>query len=207
MLRDVDNSLAGWLVGYLPAGTEIVFDAPGSREPARPMLGLYLHEVREEGEVTPSDWSDVRGDDGVLIGRLPPQRRYRLTYLATAWAGHPLDEHEMLGRILAGCAAHNTIPAQFLSGSLVDLGQAVMVRCAPFDRSCDPRELWAAWRTPPRTALEISVLSPMPVSLFTDLPLPARSVSLTSSRPPNGAPGFENRNAWPPPRGRIGISE
>ena len=202
MLRDVDTSLSAWLAGYLPAGVGIVYDPPVGRSGTEPLLALYLHEVREEGEVTPADWSGLRGDDGRLVGRLPPQRRYRLTYIVTAWAGGPLDEHELLGRVIGGCALHHAIPAESLQGCLVDLGQAVMVRCAPFDKGCDPRELWAAWRIAPRTSLELSVLVPLPVALLTDLPVPPRSVALGSSRPPGGAPGFD-----PARQARAGISE
>jgi Pvc16 N-terminal domain len=209
VLRDVDTSLAGWLSGYLPLETEIVYDTPVGRDPLRPALGLYLHEVREEGEVTPADWSEIRGENGLMLGRLPPQRRYRLTYLVTAWAASPLDEHELLGRVLAGCAAHYTIPSEHVTGVLAETSQALMVRCAPFDRACDPRELWAAWRIPPRTALELSVLVPMPVAMLTDIPLPPRKMAVSSSRPPEGERGFTPPPAteWPPPRRRLGISE
>jgi hypothetical protein len=208
VLRDVDLSLSGWLSGYLPPGTQIVHDTPVGRDPSDPALGLYLHEVREEGEVTPADWSAIRGDDGMMVGRLPPQRRYRMTYLVTAWAADPLDEHEILGRVLAGCAGHYFVPTEHVTGVLADAGQALMVRCAPFDRACDPRELWAAWRIPPRTALEITVLAPMPVALLTDIPLPPRKLAVSSSRPPEGASGFapDPATAWPPQR-RLGISE
>lgn len=193
VLRDVDTSLWNWLAGFLPDGAAVAFDAPTERSGTDPVLGLYLHDVREEGEVTPADWSNVHGDNGHLVGRLPPQRRYRLTYLVTAWAGNALDEHEILGSVLAGCARHHIVPPESLHGSMADLGQPVMVRCAPLDRRCDPKDLWAAWRVPPRTALELSVLAPMPVSLLSDLPTPPRSVSLSSTRPPGGAQGFPDR--------------
>ncbi|MGH8574430.1 MAG: Pvc16 family protein, partial [Gammaproteobacteria bacterium] len=107
MLRDVDISLAAWLSGFLPPGTDVVFDLPSFDGPsARPddrvVLALHLHDVREEGELTPGDWNELRNDEGRLVGRLPPQRRYRLTYLLTAWAADTLDEHELLGTVLAG---------------------------------------------------------------------------------------------------------
>lgn len=192
MLRDVDTSLAAWLVEYLPPGAGVVFDAPDQirdgHQPAGTALGLFLHEVREEAEITPADWSSVRGDGGQVIGRLPPQRRYRLTYLMTAWAGDRLTEHELLGNVLAGCAVHHIIPTSSLQGCLVDAGQPVMIRCAPFDRGCDPRELWAAWRIPPRTALELSVLAPLPITALTTVPPAPRRLELNSARKPPPLP-------------------
>jgi hypothetical protein len=179
VLRDVDVSLASWLTGYLPEGGSIGFDIASPPDP--PALGLYLHDVREEAELTPGSWSDVRGDDGVLVGRLPPQRRYRMTYLVTAWARDTLAEHEILGNVLAGCALHHVVPAASLVGCLAEDGQAVMVRCAPHDRACDPRELWAAWRIPPRTALELSVLAALPVSALVEMVAPPRRVGLNST--------------------------
>lgn len=183
MLRDVDVSLAAWLATYLPPGGDIVFDI--ATPPAPPAVALYLHDVREEAELTPGNWSDVRGDGGVLVGRIPPQRRYRMTYLITAWAADTLAEHEILGNVLAGCAMHHVVPPDALRGCLADGDQVVMVRCAPFDRACDPRELWAAWRLPPRTTLELSVLAALPVAALVELAAPPRNLDLhTTGRQP-----------------------
>jgi Pvc16 N-terminal domain len=197
VLRDVDTSLAAWLTGYLPPGAAVVFDAPEHPATTEPALGLYLHDVREEAELTPAGWSTVRDAEGNVIGRSPPQLRYRLTYLLTAWAGDPLAEHEMLGAVLAGCAVHQTIPVESLRGRMAEAGQPVLVRCAPFERGCDPRELWAAWRIPPRTALELSVLAPLPVAAMASVPSAPRKIDLRSARrPPAGtaaAPGHQPR--------------
>lgn len=190
----MDTSLSAWLSGYLPAGAAVVFDAPTGRSSnGSPALGLYLHDVREEAEITPSNWSSLRGEDGQVIGRQPPQRRYRLTYLVTAWANDPLYEHELLGNVLAGCALHHTIPAVALRGSLAEAGQAVMVRCAPVERGCDPRELWAAWRIPPRTSLELSVLAPMPVAALVQVASPPREIDVRSARKPTPVPDAPHR--------------
>lgn len=97
MLRDVSVSLAGWLAGQLPAGSTVTFDAIADDARTTPVLGLYLHNVREEAEVTHGGWSELRADDGSLVGRLPPQRRYRMSYLVTAWSTDTLAEHDLLG--------------------------------------------------------------------------------------------------------------
>ncbi len=182
MLRDVDLSLAAWLTGYLPADATVVFDAAAGAGETPPVLGLYLHDVREEAEMTPGNWSDIRGESGVLVGRMPPQRRYRMTYLVTAWATDTLAEHELLGNVLAGCALHHVVPTAALRGCLADTDQPVMVRCAPAERGLDPRELWAAWRIPPRTALELSALAALPTTALVDFPTPPRKIDLHSAR-------------------------
>jgi hypothetical protein len=209
VFRDVDTSLEAWLSDFMPPGTDVVFDISAGRSDGRAALGLYLHDVREEGELTPGDWSGVRNDEGRLVGRWPPQRRYRLTYLVTAWAEHVLDEHELLGTVLAGCAAQHTLPTGALRGSLVDAGQPIMIRCAPANRLCDPRELWAAWRMPPRTALELSVLAALPVSLLTNLSKPPRKIDLSSAQPPDGERRFggQPQPVAGGPRPRAGITE
>lgn len=185
MLRDVDVSLAAWLGAFLPAGGTVAFDvaavADGDR-PAAPVLVLHLHDVREEGEMTPGSWSEVRDAGGTLVGRLPAQRRYRLTYLVAAWAADTLAEHEALGSVLAGCAVHHVVPLAALRGVLADGDQPLMTRCAPVDRGCDPRELWAAWRIAPRTALELSVLATLPLAAMLEVAEPPSGIDLRSAR-------------------------
>lgn len=82
--------MAEWLGTVLPRGTELRFDAPDSRWGERPsgplMVDVFLHGIQQDSAGRSSTWSDVRDADGRVIGRQPPVRHFRLTYLLTAWA-------------------------------------------------------------------------------------------------------------------------
>lgn len=205
MIRDVDDSIVAWLAALVPR-TEISVgpptDAagPGSK---RGSLALFLHEVREDADGSASGWSELRNDDGVLVGRVPPTRRYRLTYLISAHAADARAEHELLGRVLAGAALHEVVPGEHLVGSLADAEATLVVRCAPARGRADPRELWAAWRIPPRTTLELSVLSPLPIGYVAEVAEPPSAIDLFSGRPPVPGPDAAARPAPARPTRRI----
>lgn len=208
VLRDVDVSVAAWLTTLLPPGVGVVFDAPGIYDGTKPALALYLYAVQEEPDGGAAGWSELRGGDGQVIGRLPPDRRYRLTYLMTAWSVDTLGEHELLGQVLAGAAVAQVLPPQFRAGRLVAEERPVLLFCAPERSTVDPRELWAAWRIPPRTALELTVLAPLPREMLTGLIGAPTEIDLRSeSRVP--VPVATNGRAEQPPlrRHRARIEE
>jgi hypothetical protein len=183
VIRDVDATLAAWLARHVP-GVRISFAPPGheTAKGGAAVLSVHLYGVREDADGSLSGWDVVRDQKGVVVGRTPPSRRYRLTYLLVATAADTLTEHDVLGRVLAGAVQDEVVPQEFLAGELVHAERDVLVRCAPATGTADPQHLWATWDCPARTALELSVLAPMPMSFLLSAPPPPSHIDLRTSR-------------------------
>jgi len=120
----------------------------------------------------------------------PPVRRYRVSYLLTAWtdAGPPgTGEHELLGAILVGCATAGLIPDECLHGTLAKAGEPVPFTCAGKERACDATPIWTCLGVPARTALDLVVVAPVVPPLATELAPAVRSISLGARRDPDGS--------------------
>lgn len=195
VIADVDATLAAWLGGLVP-DVRLSFAPPGGEPPAPgrsrsatagkaepPVLSVLLHAVREDPDGSLAGWDEVRDEHGVMVGRTPPPRRYRLTYLLVATATEPLAEHEVLGSVLVGAARDEVVPGAHLAGALAHADGPVLVRCAPPAGTADAQHLWASWGCPARLALELTVLAPMPTSfLLAAAPPPARVELHTAGR-------------------------
>jgi len=182
VIHDADRSLAAWLASVVPRGTEISFEAPepswADRPLPRPLLSAFLYDIREDIRGLAADWSSVRDTDGRLTGRQLPIRRYRLSYLLTAWTAGAAAGHELLGSVMTGCAEADVIPAGCLHGTLLGAGFPVPLRCAPADRSTDPIQLWQSLRICARAGLDLAVTAAVVPALHTDLAPPARQLDL-----------------------------
>ena len=201
VIRDVDASLEGWLGGLVP-DVRISFEPPVAptrasgakgKDGARPAvtLSVLLYDVREDPDGSLSGWDEVRDQRGVVVGRTPPPKRYRLTYLLVATAADPLAEHEVLGRVLAGAARDEVVPTGHLAGEMVHAEHDMLVRCAPATGTADPQHLWSTWDCPARAALELSVLVPMPMALLVAVPPPPAHLDLHTARRDRAEPAVE----------------
>lgn len=174
-------------------GLPLVSFAPPTPEWAgkqtNPALNLFLFDIREDLSGRGGDEVDVRDDQGQIIGRQPPVRRYQLSYLVSAWAKDAEEEHQMLGAILATVPNSAAIPDEHLKGRLVEQGLTVRVEVGVPVSGAQAWDLWSALGTPPRTALEIVVTAPLLPDLRTDLAPPARKLDLGVSKEQPGALG------------------
>jgi Pvc16 N-terminal domain len=145
VIHDADRSLAAWLRGVLPAGVTITAEPPApewaQRPPALPLVDAFLCDIREDGAGLSADTSPVRAPDGGLVGRQPPVRRYRLSFLLTAWAADVVAGYELLGAVMAACAADDVVSPDCLRGTLARAGLPVTLRCAPPDPAVTPQQL------------------------------------------------------------------
>jgi hypothetical protein len=97
---------------------EVSLDAPTKEWASRrnaPTLNLYLYDIRDDLERHEAQWSETRDETGRVTERRPPARRYRLSYLVTAWTQRPEDEHRLLSGCLAAFLRHETLPPQDLT--------------------------------------------------------------------------------------------
>jgi hypothetical protein len=188
VIWDVDLSVRAWLGHYLPAGVPVVFDPPdrcagtdGER------VSAFLLDVEEDSAGVSATWDDLRDAGGQLVGRRPPGRRYRFSYLLTAWGRDTEREHRLLGDLLVGCASCTALPARFLTGALLRANQPVVVRSAP-RREGDTGSAWVAHGGTARTGLHLQLLVPFVPEPETDLAPPPREVSVNSGGRPGTGP-------------------
>jgi hypothetical protein len=203
VIDDVDASVLALLRSVIPQREAAVRFDPPTPQWASSLKGacvnLFLHDIVEELGGRGADWTDVRADDGRVVARQPPLRRYRLSYLVSAWASSSEVEHRLLSRVLRTMVEADHLPAEALVGSLVEEGRCVDVAVAdPSPSRLRPHDLWSALGTPPRACFEFVVTAPLRPTPSTEAAPPVETVTLDVSKEP--------RHPTPvvaaPPRGR-----
>jgi len=191
VIHDVDRSLAAWVGTMLPPGTTVRFDAPDpawvKNPPQQPFVDIFLYDIAQDANGLSTEAVLVRDAEGRAVARQPATRRYRLSYLLTAWSTGVKADHEMLGSVMAGCADASVIPEEFLYGTLADARLPVEIRCAPpleaggapgASAATGTAGLCQAFGIPPRAALALVLVVPLIPAPRTDLAPPARSLDL-----------------------------
>jgi hypothetical protein len=174
MIQDVDESLRALVKRDALNGSkaDIAFDAPNKEWSSRrntPTVDLYLYDIREDLEQREVMWQDIRGDASnsrLVTERRPPPRRFKLSYLVTAWTQRPEDEHRLLSSLLACFLRHPTMPADALSGVLADASQPILLNIAlppPQDRSIS--DVWSALGGELKASLDLVVNAPFEVKV------------------------------------------
>src|SRR5712692_7826294 len=171
MIQDVDESLRALVKRDALNGSkaDVAFDAPNKEWSSRrntPTVDLYLYDIREDLEQREVMWEDIRGDSGLVTERRPPPRRFKLSYLVTAWTQRPEDEHRLLSSLLACFLRHPTMPADALSGVLADARQPILLNIAlppPQDRSIS--DVWSALGGELKASLDLVVNAPFEVKV------------------------------------------
>lgn len=171
MIQEVDESLRALVKREALNGSkaEIAFDAPTREWASRrnaPAVDLYLYDIREDLERRETMLQDVRGSEGFVVSRRPPPRRFKLSYLVTAWTQRPEDEHRLLSSLLACFLSHQEMPEDLLVGSLAELREVVLLSIAlppPQDRSIS--DVWSALGGELKPSLDLVVNAPVPFKL------------------------------------------
>src|ERR1700693_3973847 len=174
MIQDVDESLRALVKRDALNGSkaDVAFDAPTKEWSSRrntPTVDLYLYDIREDLEQREVMWEDIRGDSRdprLITERRPPPRRFKLSYLVTAWTQRPEDEHRLLSALLGCFLRHPTMPADALSGTLVESRQPIMLNIAlppPQDRSIS--DVWSALGGELKPSLDLVVNAPFEVKV------------------------------------------
>jgi hypothetical protein len=166
MIQDVDESLRALVKRDALNGSkaDIAFDAPNREWSSRrntPTVDLYLYDIREDLEQREVMWEDIHGDSQnarLITERRPPPRRFKLSYLVTAWTQRPEDEHRLLSSLLSCFLRNQTMPADVLSGALVESRQPITLNIAlppPQDRSIS--DVWSALGGELKASLDLVV--------------------------------------------------
>jgi Pvc16 N-terminal domain len=167
MIHDVDESLRALTRRDVLNGAkvDISFEAPTKEWSARrnsPTLNLYLYDIREDLARRMVQHEVIRNDDGFVTDRVAPPRRFKLSYLVTAWTQRPEDEHRLLSAVLACFVRFDALPSEVLQGDLA--GQPYPLRVTiglplPAERSIS--DVWTALGGELKPSLDLIVTAPL----------------------------------------------
>src|SRR5436309_10202362 len=171
MIQDVDESLRALVKKDALNGSkaEVAFDAPTRDWASRrntPTVDLYLYDIREDLEQREVMWEEIRGDGGFVKERRPPPRRFKLSYLVTAWTQRPEDEHRLLSTLLSCFLRHPTMPTDALAGALAQARMPILLNIAlppPQDRSIS--DVWSALGGELKPSLDLVVNAPFEIKV------------------------------------------
>ncbi|MFF9688450.1 DUF4255 domain-containing protein [Streptomyces sp. NPDC014623] len=167
MIHEVDEALRRLLggSGLTASGVEVVFDAPTNDWAARrsaPTVCVFLYDIREDNSRRGSSAGEVYDADGFVVARRAPARWFELTYLVTAWAGRPQDEHRLLSQVLACLVSTDTLGPDLLTGSLAELGLIVGLDAGGTGLDAPAAsDVWSALGGELRPSLGVRVRAPL----------------------------------------------
>jgi hypothetical protein len=147
VFNDVDETLRRLLIADMPIErneVDISFDRPTrewSSRLSKPTLNLFLLDARELPLIRNDVEVITRNPDG-SVSKKRPARRIDLTYMVTAWAREPEDEHRILSRALASMFRQYKVAADHLQGLLTEALEPLLVRIAPPDYLVKPADFW-----------------------------------------------------------------
>src|ERR1700760_704171 len=120
-IRNVDETLERFIRERLALNDDlgdVTFETPTSNWSAqlsRITVNLFLYDVGLSNQ--PSRTALRRVTDEGTGQRRAPQPMVRLGYLASAWAGSPRDEHQLLGDLVSLFAASVSVPVEHMVGN------------------------------------------------------------------------------------------
>lgn len=142
-ISNVDTGLERMVRARLPLPDEIgdvAFDAPTgnwSAQLSRITVNFFLYDVQRSTQ--PSRSSMSRTPEGGALQRRTLQPMVQLSYLVSAWAGSPRDEHQLLGDLVSLFAAADHVPEEYFAAPM-----STSVSLSLGDERSLPRELWSA---------------------------------------------------------------
>lgn len=167
MIHEVDDALRQLLrTEVLRSGdVDIVLEAPTKDWAARrnaPTVNLYLYDIREDMRRRSRGRLNEYDEQGQITARHLPPRYIKLSYLVTAWTQRPEDEHRLLSALLMSLLAHDAMPVEMLTGSLLEMGLPVPITVAlppPEDRAF--ADVWSALGGELKPSLDVVVSAPV----------------------------------------------
>ena len=167
MIHEVDELLEKLVKRDALNGSsvELVFDAPTKDWVARrngPAVDLYLYDIREDIARRVPAWEDQRDADGKVNARQLPPRRFKLSYLVTAWTQRPEDEHRLLSALLSAFIRNPMIKADELEGTLAEPDLPVYIDVGqPPSQDRSLADVWSALGGELKPSLDVVVTAPI----------------------------------------------
>ncbi len=170
MIQDVDETLRALLKREALNGSqvEIAFDAPTRDWSARrnaPTVNLYLYDIREDISRREAGHMPLRAAEGYVTGHAAFPRRYKLSYLLTAWTQRPEDEHHLLSACLGSLIRHDAMAPAEMEGALAEQSLPAYVSVAlPLGPDRSIADIWSALGGEMKPSLDVVVTAPFVVS-------------------------------------------
>jgi hypothetical protein len=170
MIHEVDELLEKLVKRDALNGSsvELVFDAPTKDWVARrngPAVDLYLYDIREDLQRRVPAWEDARGEDGKVTVRQLPPKRFKLSYLVTAWTQRPEDEHRLLSALLSAFIRNPMIKPDLLDGALAEPDLPVYIDVGqPPSQDRSLADVWSALGGELKPSLDVVVTAPIMVN-------------------------------------------
>ncbi|HEY2888947.1 MAG TPA: DUF4255 domain-containing protein [Candidatus Limnocylindrales bacterium] len=171
MIQDVDETLLALVrrEALDGAAIEVAFDAPTRDWVARrngPTIDLYLYDIREDMARREVQWERVTDAAGRVTERRPPPRRFKLSYMVTAWTQRPEDEHRLLSTLLGAFIRHERLAPAECSGALAEQPLPLLVTTAlPLGSDRSIADLWSALGGELKPSLDLIVTAPFVVDV------------------------------------------
>ena len=168
MISEVDQALEALVRREALNGSrvDVLFDAPTRDWVARrnaPTIDIYLYDIREDmarRQIVPEPVRDPA--TGIAGAHRVPARRYKLSYLVTAWTQRPEDEHRLLSACLAAFVRNEAIPTDLLNGSLEGTTYPVILQvAAPVAQDRSIADVWSALGGELKPSLDLVAIAPL----------------------------------------------
>jgi hypothetical protein len=171
MIQDVDETLLALVRGEALGGAsvDVAFDAPTREWVARrngPTVDLYLYDIREDMARREVQWERVIDNAGRVTERRPPPRRFKLSYMVTAWTQRPEDEHRLLSSLLGCFIRHERLAPAECAGGLAQQPVALLVTTAmPLGSDRSIADVWSALGGELKPSIDLIVTAPFVVDV------------------------------------------
>lgn len=167
LLKSLDRSLKELLrqkIGRVERGeVAVYFDQPTQqwkeRLGSQPAISLFLYDIRENNVLRQHQWEEQLKPEQHHTGRRQKRTPFRVdcTYILTAWANNPEDEHELLSECMMALFAYPVLPREMLDGDLKKQPFELTTRLASHDKLTNPAELWSALDNQLRPAVTYTI--------------------------------------------------
>ena len=193
MIADLDETIRQLLIRDIPikhGEIDVKFDQPKREWSARlskPTINLYLYDMRENHLLRKNQMERLRHTGRKVTEQRSPVR-LECTYMMTAWAAEPEDEHRLMGRALQALFRHPYLNADVLHGKLKRQRFKIPAQLARHDKLTNPAELWSALDNELRPS--ISFILTLALNPFEEITGPAvRNLTMRTRINTNGANG------------------
>jgi hypothetical protein len=192
MIQEVDETLRALLKREALNGSQVdvAFDAPTKDWAARrnaPVVNLYLYDIREDLSRRDAAYAPVLSPEGYVTGHAPAPRRFKLSYLLTAWTQRPEDEHRLLSACLTSLIRHDALAPAEMLGALADQPLPGLVTVAqPLGPDRSIADIWSAMGGELKPSLDVVVTVPYVVGVAVPAGAPVREMPRISVSGPDG---------------------